>query len=162
MKFFDENYSQERPARSKCLRKKYNLKQSDLGNAGQVSQVEKGGIWKDLYLLFFVSFMSYATGIVSSHFMNHTAQLFYGLIVIVSTVANWFLHKVIDKPNIDQKEILESTAQYRKLLIPDLIIKGVGLILSLILYPPIMMYSVLIAAFYIITLKTLSEKRVNN
>ena len=44
MKFFDENYSQERPARSKCLRKKYNLKQSNLGNAGQVSQVEKGGI----------------------------------------------------------------------------------------------------------------------
>ena len=162
MKFFDENYSQERPARSKCLRKKYNLKQSDLGNAGQVSQVEKGGIWKDLFLLFFVSFMPYATGIVSSHFMNHTAQLFYGLIVIVSTVANWFLHKVIDKPNIDQKELLEATAQYRKLLIPDLIIKGVGLILSLILYPPIMMYSVLIAAFYIITLKTLSEKRVNN
>ena len=162
MKFFDENYSQERPARSKCLRKKYNLKQSDLGNAGQVSQVEKGGIWKVLYLLFFVSFMSYATGIVSSHFMNHTAQLFYGLIVIVSTVANCFLHKVIDKPNIDQKELLEATAQYRKLLIPDLIIKGVGLILSLILYPPIMMYSVLIAAFYIITLKTLSEKRVNN
>ena len=91
--------------------------------------------------------MPYATGIVSSHFMNHTAQLFYGLIVIVSTVANWFLHKVIDKPNIDQKELLEATAQYRKLLIPDLIIKGVGLILSLILYPPIMMYSVLIAAF---------------
>ena len=162
MKFFDENYSQERPARSKCLRKKYNLKQSDLGNAGQVSQVEKGGIWKNLYLLFFVSFMPYATGIVSSHFMNHTAQLFYGLIVIVSTVANWFLHKVIDKPNIDQKELLEATAQYRKSLIPDLIIKGVGLILSLILYPPIMMYSVLIAAFYIITLKTLYEKRVNN
>lgn len=106
--------------------------------------------------------MPYATGIVSSHFMNHTAQLFYGLIVIVSTVANWFLHRVIDKPNIDQKELLEATAQYRKLLIPDLIIKGVGLILSLILYPPIMMYSVLIAAFYIITLKTLSEKRVNN
>lgn len=106
--------------------------------------------------------MPYATGIVSSHFMNRTAQHFYGLIVIVSTVVNWFLHKVIDKPNIDQKELLEATAQYRKLLIPDLIIKGVGLILSLILYPPIMMYSVLIAAFYIITLKTLYEKRVNN
>ena len=162
MKFFEENYSQEIPTRIKNLRKKYNITQSELGNAGQVSQVEKGGIWKNLYLLFFVSFMPYATGIVSSHFMNHTAQLFYGLIVIVSTVANWFLHKVIDKPNIDQKELLEATAQYRKLLIPDLIIKGVGLILSLIVYPPIMMYSVLIAAFYIITLKTLSEKRVNN
>ena len=45
MKFFDENYSQEIPTRIKCLRKKYNLKQSDLGdlgNAGQISQVEKG------------------------------------------------------------------------------------------------------------------------
>ena len=148
MKFFEENYSQEIPTRIKNLRKKYNITQSELGNAAQVSQVEKGGIWKNLYLLFFVSFMPYATGIVSSHFMNHTAQLFYGLIVIVSTVANWFLHKVIDKPNMDQKELLEATAQYRKLLIPDLIIKGVGLILSLIVYPPIMMYSILIAAFY--------------
>ena len=29
MKFFDENYSQEIPTRVECLRKKYNLKQSD-------------------------------------------------------------------------------------------------------------------------------------
>lgn len=42
MKFFEENYSQEIPTRIKYLRRKYNLKQSDLGNAGQVSQVEKG------------------------------------------------------------------------------------------------------------------------
>ena len=41
MKFFDENYSQEIHTRIKSLREKYNLKQSDLGNAGQVSQVEK-------------------------------------------------------------------------------------------------------------------------
>ena len=128
----------------------------------KVEKISQRVIWWNLFLLFFVSFMPYATGIVSNHFMNHTAQLFYGLIVIMSTVANWFLHKVIDKPNIDQKELLEATAQYRKLLIPDLIIKGVGLILSLTVYPPIMMYSVLVAAFYIITLKALSEKRVNN
>ena len=128
----------------------------------KVEKISPQIVWWNLYLLFFVSFMPYATGIVSNHFMNHTAQLFYGLIVIMSTVANWFLHKAIDKPNIDQKELLEATAQYRKLLIPDLIIKGVGLILSLTVYPPIMMYSVLVAAFYIITLKALSEKRVNN
>ena len=29
MKFFDEHYSQEIPTCIKCLRKKYNLKQSD-------------------------------------------------------------------------------------------------------------------------------------
>ena len=42
MKFFDENYSQEIHTRIKSLREKYNLKQSYLGNAGQVSQVESG------------------------------------------------------------------------------------------------------------------------
>ena len=56
MKFFDENYSQERPARSKCLRKKYNLKQSDLGNAGQVSQVEREK-FEEFVSFIFVSFM---------------------------------------------------------------------------------------------------------
>lgn len=42
MEFFKENYSQEIPTRVKNLRKKYNITQSDLGNAGQVSQVESG------------------------------------------------------------------------------------------------------------------------
>ena len=41
MKFFEENYSQEISTRIKSLREKYNLKQSYLGNAGQVSKVEK-------------------------------------------------------------------------------------------------------------------------
>ena len=41
MKFFDENYSQEIPTRIKCLRKKYNLKQSDLGNAGEIIYFHK-------------------------------------------------------------------------------------------------------------------------
>ena len=50
MKFFEENYSQEIPTRIKNLRKKYNITQSELGNAGQVSQVEKGEIWKKIYL----------------------------------------------------------------------------------------------------------------
>ena len=44
MKFFEENYSQEIPTRIKNLRKKYNITQRELGNAAQVSQVEKGGI----------------------------------------------------------------------------------------------------------------------
>lgn len=41
MKFFEENYSHELPTRIKNLRKKHNITQSELSNAGQVSQVEK-------------------------------------------------------------------------------------------------------------------------
>lgn len=125
----------------------------------KVERISSEVIWANLYLLFFVSFMPYATGLVSSHFENYTAQLFYGSVVIVSTIMNLYLHKVLDKPNQDQVELLKETAAYRKLLIPDILIKCVGFILALIIYPPIMMYSVLAAAAYIITLKTIKEKK---
>ena len=42
MNFFEKHYSQKISIRIKNLRKKYNFTQSDLGNAGQVSQVESG------------------------------------------------------------------------------------------------------------------------
>ncbi len=74
-------------------KKYYNLKAKlDLGNTGQVSQVEKENLRKDLYL-YFVSFMPYATGIVRSHFMNlwHSSFMDCEEVVIISTVANWFL-----------------------------------------------------------------------
>lgn len=125
----------------------------------KVERISSEVVWANLYLLFFVSFMPYATGLVSSHFENYIAQLFYGSVVIVSTIINWYLHKVLDKPNQDQVELLKVTETYRKLLIPDILIKCVGFILALIIYPPIMMYSVLAAAAYIITLKTIKEKK---
>ena len=125
----------------------------------KVERISSEVVWANLYLLFFVSFMPYATGLVSSHFENYTAQLFYGSVVIVSTIINWYLHKVLDKPNQNQVELLKETETYRKLLIPDILIKCVGFILALIIYPPIMMYSVLAAAAYIITLKTIKEKK---
>ena len=125
----------------------------------KVERISSEVVWANLYLLFFVSFMPYATGLVSSHFENYTAQLFYGSVVIVSTIINWYLHKVLDKPNQDQVELLKETETYRKLLIPDILIKCVGFILALIIYPPIMMCSVLAAAAYIITLKTIKEKK---
>ena len=125
----------------------------------KVERISSEVVWANLYLLFFVSFMPYATGLVSSHFENYTAQLFYGSVVIVSTIINWYLHKVLDKPNQDQVELLKETETYRKLLIPDILIKCVGFILALIIYPPIMMDIVLAAAAYIITLKTIKEKK---
>ena len=125
----------------------------------KVERISSEVVWANLYLLFFVSFMPYATGLVSSHFENYTAQLFYGSVVIVSTIINWYLHKVLDKPNQDQVELLKETEAYRKLLIPDILIKCVGFILALIIYPPIMMYSVLAAAAYIIPLTTIKEKK---
>ncbi len=40
---------------------------------GQGAKLRKGEEFERICIFIFASFMSYATGIVSSHFMNHTA-----------------------------------------------------------------------------------------
>lgn len=104
----------------------------------------------NLILLFFASFIPYATDLVSQNFNNRIMQGFYGIIVIVMTLCNLRLHKVLDVPNSENPALLAATASYRHLLVPDIGIKTAGLVLSLAVYPPIMMYAVLAAAFYII------------
>ena len=88
-------------------------------------------------------------------------QGFYG-IVVAMTVCNYFLHKAIDKPNKDVEELLKASSDYIKILLPDIIIKIIGLILALFIYLPIMMYSVLLAAIYTISMKHINEKRNYN
>lgn len=119
----------------------------------KVEKISSPVIWWSLALLFFASFLPYATGLVSSNYDSKVLQGFYGLIVILTTGCNWFLHKLIDIPNRDNKELLEITAEYRKLLLPDIGIKVVGMILGMLFYPPLVSYSVLIAAAYIIGLR---------
>lgn len=128
----------------------------------QVEKVNGKVIWWNMGLLFTASFIPYATGLASADFTSRTMQGFYGLVVIVMTVVNWFLHKVLDEPNADVPNLLVATANYRKLLIPDIAIKCVGLILALTVYPPIMMYSVLVAAAYILSMKAITDRKRKN
>lgn len=125
----------------------------------KVEKISPPVMWWSLGLLFFASFLPYATGLVSTYFDNRFIQGFYGAIVIITTICNWFLHKSLDKPNAGNQELLAATEGYRKLLLPDIIIKCIGLVLALTVYPPVMMYSVLIAAAYIITLKAMLDRK---
>ena len=119
----------------------------------KVEKISTPVVWWSLVLLFLASFLPYATGLVSTHFDSRVMQGFYGLVVIMTTVANWFLHKVLDKPNAGNEELLRETAEYRKLLLPDIAIKILGMVLGMIIYPPLVSYSVLLAAAYIIGLR---------
>ena len=119
----------------------------------KVEKISTPVVWWSLVLLFLASFLPYATGLVSTHFDSRVMQGFYGLVVIMTTVANWFLHKVLDKPNAGNEELLRATAEYRKLLLPDIAIKILGMVLGMIIYSPLVSYSVLLAAAYIIGLR---------
>lgn len=125
----------------------------------KVKRINNAVIWWNLLLLFLASLIPYATSLCSSNFYSRTMQGFYGLVVIAMTVVNYVLHHALDKPNQDNVELLEVTDTYRRMLAPDIGIKIVGLILALTVYPPIMMYSVLLAAVYIISRKHISARK---
>lgn len=119
----------------------------------KVKRINGAVIWWNLLLLFLASLIPYATSLCSRYFISGTMQGFYGVVVISMTVCNYFLHDALDTPNEDTEDLLVATKTYRKMLLPDIAIKMIGLVLSLTLYPPIMMYSVLVAAAYILTTK---------
>ena len=113
-------------------------------------RIEKIGaktLWVTLVLLFFCSVMPYATDLVSSDFNNRVTQGFYGIFVMLVTFSNIWLSKTLDKADSDMpKEIM---AKRRRLLWIDIAIKVVGLVISVTVYPPAMMYSVIIAAAFL-------------
>lgn len=123
----------------------------------KVVRISRSVIWWNLLLLFLASLIPYATSLCSTYFTNRVIQGFYGIVVIAMTVCNFFLHRSLEVPNSDSPEALAAVRNYRKLLLPDIFIKCAGFVLSLTIYPPIMMYSVLIAAVYILTGKHLKD-----
>lgn len=127
----------------------------------KVRRINSAVIWWNLLLLFLASLIPYATSLCSSHFTSKVMQGFYGIVVISMTVCNYLLHSALDKPNHDADDMLRATDEYRKMLLPDILIKCIGLVLALTVYPPLMMYGVLIAALYILTRKHIADKKAS-
>lgn len=127
----------------------------------KAEKIDNAVIWWNLLLLFLASLIPYATSLCSTYFYSRTIQAFYGIVVIGMTVCNYCLHYALDRPNRDVPELLAVSRGYRKMLAPDIGIKVVALILAITVYPPIMMYGVLVAAAYIITLKHFADKKIH-
>lgn len=112
--------------------------------------VDNRTIFWALVLLFASSFIPYSTDLIAEYFFSPVIQGFYGLNVILMTLTNIRLHKVLDRPNSDNPELLKATENYRKMLWPDILIKICGLVLGIAVWPPCVAISVVVAAVYVI------------
>ena len=113
----------------------------------QIEKINAKTLWVTLIMLFFCSVIPYATDLVSGDFNNCVTQGFYGIFVMLVTLSNIWLSKTLDKADNDmQKEVM---AKRRRLLWIDIAVKVLGLIISVTVYPPAMMYSVIIAAAFL-------------
>ncbi len=107
-----------------------------------VERIDNKVLWAAITMLFFASFFPYVTSFVSDHFESRFAQMFYSVIVILVSLSNMLLSKAVADCNPSVKEAYRGT---RKIVAADLIIKGIGIVLAILVYPPFAMYGVILA-----------------
>ena len=114
-----------------------------------IERINAKTLWVTLLLLFFCSVIPYATDLVSRDFNNRVTQGFYGIFVLLVTLANIGLSRVLERGNDDSKEIADVMRKRRNLLLIDVAVKAAGLAIALTVYPPAMMCSVILAAAFL-------------
>lgn len=110
-------------------------------------------VFLSLVLLFFCSLMPYASSLASANIDNRVMQGFYGVVIILITIMNWFVHLELERQNPQEPLLTKSVQRYRHNLIYDLLVKFAGLAIALLWYPQAMMASVVISAILINILK---------
>lgn len=116
----------------------------------EVKRITTGTLWATLIVLFFSSLFPYATSIVSAHYDNKGAQIFYGIIVLLITFANSNMYRSIARVDMKISLCEWIHREHRGWTISDIAIKLIGLVLAATVYPPAMLYSVLITLLFLV------------
>jgi terC family integral membrane protein len=104
-----------------------------------------------IILLFFASFFPYTTSIVAMNFNNLFAQLLYGFISIMVTICVRWNYKSLSKADKNNIKLKQDIVSYVNSLYIDIIIKAFGILIAILFYPPMVMYSILLAALWIMS-----------
>ena len=104
----------------------------------------------NIVLLFLLSLIPYTTSLVSTYYDNKVIQCFYGVVVILISMVNIVLNKVLNRANKGNKDLSKITKKYMEALIVDVDIKILGFAIAISIYPQAMMISVFLAAILMI------------
>ena len=110
----------------------------------KVEKVSEKTVYTSLLMLFLASLFPYTTSLVASDFHNALAQAMYGIVILGISFSNMAISKSLKAINPDTHFGLLYNLTNRSIFI-DLGIKAVGLIVSITVYPPAMVYAILIA-----------------
>ena len=107
----------------------------------------------NIVLLFLLSLIPYTTSLVSTYYDNAVIQGLYGVVVIIISIVNIGLNKMLQRANKDNKSLMKITKRYIDALVIDIDIKIVGLIIAISIYPQAMMISVFITSVLMARIK---------
>lgn len=113
-------------------------------------RITKESVWLTIIMLFFSSLFPYATIMVASNYYNSIAQSFYGLIVLMITLFNRLTYKNLKKFNFNKNgAVIKKVGKYNFFRL-DATIKIIGLILSIFVYAPSTMLSILFTLIFLV------------
>lgn len=104
----------------------------------EVEKISVKTVWTTIIVLFMASFFPYAT-----------AQLFYGIVIIGTTIAVIINYITLLKPNQNNKKLVDRIRKRNLLLKYDLIVKVIAFLTSAFIYPPAMMIGLIITLLFV-------------
>lgn len=123
-----------------------------------IEQVDNIVVWWSIVMLFFASLFPFATKVADGQFTSTTAQVFYGIVVLAVTFSNSALYRALAKAN-PSREYEHRMANRSRWARVDIAIKVLGMVIALTVWPPAMMFAVLITLVGIVIPMQLSSPR---
>lgn len=114
----------------------------------QIKKINNGTVIYSLLMLFFASLFPYTTSIVAQNYNNSAAQVMYGVIVLLVSFSNMAITHSLNIAN--NKRVFKTLYGIStRTVVIDLIIKVVGLVLSMTIFAPAMLYAILISLIFL-------------
>lgn len=126
----------------------------------KIKKINNSTVIYSLLMLFFASLFPYTTSIVAQNYNNSTAQVLYGIIVLLVSFSNMAISHSLNVANGRKVFKLLYDVSTKNVLI-DLTIKIIGLILSMTVFAPAMLYAILLGLIFLSS-TNVSEYRSTN
>ncbi|MCH4167724.1 MAG: DUF1211 domain-containing protein [Streptococcaceae bacterium] len=115
-----------------------------------IKSIGKDTVWYALLMLFFASLFPYTTSLVAENFSNAMAQSLYGIVVLLVTLFNFLSYQSLVVANKEKKVFYLQQRLRKRFMKWDILIKISGLIITVLIWPPTMTFSILVAAGFIL------------
>lgn len=108
----------------------------------EVEHITRGIILINMIMLFFSSMIPFLVLYLGQNFMDRNPQVLYGIDVICITLCNQMSAELLKKYN---PKIANEVIGLRRGIALDIIIKVVGLVLGIFVFPPLVTISIFVA-----------------
>ena len=117
-----------------------------------VQKINRATVWWGLILLFTSSWIPYAISVVAMDYSNVTGQVMYGIAILLCTFSYVALSRSVTLSQGDSCDIqlARLDAMRRTKMIPDVIVKLIGLVLTIFVTPTAISFAVLICMIWML------------